>query len=126
MGVKDITDITLKNILSLVWENDVSENDFCSAININKSAVTDWKTGKTTSYKRHLSTISSYFEISVIDLISDQLIASRVVNDKSGSSSKVDADFIARVNEFYSFPLEVQDVALMLCREMLRVMQEGK
>lgn len=54
---------TLYKILTLIWKNGISEADFCEAIGINKSAVTDWKKGKTKSYVKHIDKIANYFGV---------------------------------------------------------------
>lgn len=65
-------DATLHKILDLMWKNKIKEIDFCTSIGINKSAVTDWKNGKTTSYKRHLPAIAELFNVPV-DYFDDNL-----------------------------------------------------
>ena len=55
-------DMTLHKIMDLLWTLNIKEQEFCRAIGINKSAVTDWKTGKTKSYKRHLPKIAAYLQ----------------------------------------------------------------
>lgn len=55
----------LHKILDLMWKTGVSEIDFCTAIGINKSAVTDWKKGKTKSYQKHLQKIADYFNVPI-------------------------------------------------------------
>jgi transcriptional regulator with XRE-family HTH domain len=49
--------------MSLLWENNIGEVEFCEMIGINKSAVTDWKRGKTKSYEKHIRKISDYFNM---------------------------------------------------------------
>jgi repressor LexA len=56
---------TLYKILDLMWKCGISDIDFCNATGINKSAVTDWKKGKTKSYKKYLPQIASFFNVSV-------------------------------------------------------------
>ena len=53
----------LHKILALLWEKGIDEKEFCLSIGINKSAVTDWKKGKTASYKKHLPKIADFFSL---------------------------------------------------------------
>lgn len=56
-------DTVLAKILDLIWKSGVGEKDFCLSIGINKSAVTDWKKGKTASYKKYIADIAAYFGV---------------------------------------------------------------
>lgn len=55
---------TLHKIMDLLWKRDMKEKDFCIAVGINKSAVTDWKNGKTKSYLKHISKIAEVLNVS--------------------------------------------------------------
>jgi len=112
MGLKGIKDITLRNILYLLWDNDVTELDFCLAIGINKSAVTDWKNGKTSSYKKYLPEIAGYFKTSVLDLTRAEFIADKLNAYTHEPVDSTDADRNRRLNMFQSFHPEIQDIAL--------------
>ena len=116
MGIRDLTDYTLINILYLLFENEETNAEFCTAININKSSVTDWRNGKTASYKKHLVDIAKHFEISVSDLVSDQFIVSRLMDNASPVTDEDSMDIIARTNELHSFPLDVQDIGFGVMR----------
>lgn len=54
---------TLHKILDLMWKKKISDAELCSKAHINKSAVTDWKKGKTKSYMRHLTDIAEADDI---------------------------------------------------------------
>jgi transcriptional regulator with XRE-family HTH domain len=56
-------DITLHKIFDLLWKSGVTEIDFCKNIGINKSAMTDWKKGKTKSYKKYIPEIATFFNV---------------------------------------------------------------
>lgn len=49
---------TLHKILELLWKSGLSELEFCQKAGINKSAVTEWKKGKTKSYLKHIPKIA--------------------------------------------------------------------
>jgi len=119
MGAKSIKDPVLRNILYLLWESGVTELEFCTALKINKSAVTDWKSGKTISYRRSLPKIAGYFKVSALDLTDRQLIAKRLAPEgedgESGGDGSI-SDIATRLNEFQGFPLQVQEVGLEVMR----------
>jgi len=126
MGIKDINDSVLRNILYLLWENDVLEVQMCTDLNINKSAVTDWKTGKTASYNRYLSEIAGYFGVSALDLMSSRFIADRLLSGAGKAESGDVKDSTARLNEFHSFPRSVQEVGLDVMRGIAKRSSDGK
>lgn len=54
---------TLHKILDAMWKQGISDIDFCKAVGINKSAVTDWKKGKTKSYQKYLPQIAEVLNL---------------------------------------------------------------
>ena len=57
-------DLVLHRIMDLLWSRNEKEQDFCNSIKINRSAVTDWKSGKTKSYQNHIDLIAEHFNVS--------------------------------------------------------------
>ncbi len=53
----------MHKILSLMWSKGISDAELCNAIKINKSAVTDWKKGKTKSYLKHIDKIAQFLNV---------------------------------------------------------------
>ena len=62
---------TLHKILDAMWKQGLSDIDFCKAVGINKSSVTDWKKGKTKSYMRHIPKIAEVLGVSEEYLLVD-------------------------------------------------------
>ena len=62
---------TLHKILDAMWKQGLSDIDFCKAVGINKSSVTDWKKGKTKSYMRHIPKIAEVLGVSEEYLLID-------------------------------------------------------
>nr|DAW95628.1 MAG TPA: Repressor protein CI [Bacteriophage sp.] len=58
-------DDTVKKILSCMKMRNITDKQLTKDIGINKSAVTDWKTGKTKSYKKYIDKIAEYLGVSV-------------------------------------------------------------
>ena len=57
-------DDTVKKILSCMKMRNITDKQLTKDIGVNKSAVTDWKTGKTKSYKKHIDKIADYLGVS--------------------------------------------------------------
>ena len=79
---------TLHKILDLMWKNGISDADLCSKAGINKSAVTDWKKGKTKSYYRHLPQIAAVLGVSA-DELDDRIQKEKPTADGSERSAKL-------------------------------------
>lgn len=63
---------TLHKIMELMWQQGITEADFCNAAGINKSAVTDWKKGKTKSYLKHIDKIADVLGVTKNYLLTDE------------------------------------------------------
>ena len=73
---------TLHKIFDLLWSSKTKERDLCMALDINLSAMTDWKNGKTQSYKLYLSKIAGFFNVSVDDLLYGNFEKQEIRKDK--------------------------------------------
>ena len=58
-------DIIVERILSVMKQKKITDKQLTSYLGINKSAVTDWKTGKTKSFKRYIDQIANYLDVPV-------------------------------------------------------------
>ena len=58
-------DIIVERILSVMKQKKITDKQLTSDLGINKSAVTDWKTGKTKSFKRYIDKIANYLDVPV-------------------------------------------------------------
>lgn len=63
---------TLYKILNLLWKSGLTEIEFCQKTGINRSAVTDWKKGKTKSYMRHIPEIAEVLGVTEEYLLNDK------------------------------------------------------
>lgn len=66
---------TLYKILDLLWKSGLSEAEFCQKAEINRSAVTDWKKGKTKSYMKHIPQIAKVLGVTEEYLLNEKLDA---------------------------------------------------
>ena len=55
-------DIILSKILSLLTEQRKKQSDLADFLGIHKNNITDWKSGKSKSYKKYLYQIASFLE----------------------------------------------------------------
>ena len=58
-------DTTIERILNLLKTKGIKDKDFVSAIGIYSSALSEWKSGKSVSYKKHIDKIAEYLGVSV-------------------------------------------------------------
>lgn len=57
-------DTSLTRILGLLKQKGIKDKDLIDGIGLNKSAISDWKSGRSKSYKRHIDKIADYLDIS--------------------------------------------------------------
>ena len=60
---------TVERILKLIKDKGITEKQFVNDIGLNRSAFTDWKSGKSKSYRTHAVKISEYLNTSVAYLL---------------------------------------------------------
>ncbi len=56
---------TLTIILGLMKDRNLSQQELCRYLNLKKHAFSDWKSGKSQSYKKYLPQIADYLGVSV-------------------------------------------------------------
>ena len=108
-------DITLEKILNLLKTKGIKDKDFVSAIGLYSSALSEWKSGKSVSYKKHIDKIAEYLGVSVDYLLgrTDDPLPKIQIQDKI----MVKGDYVGPVN-----PAEKQwlEAALAAYREALQ------
>lgn len=108
-------DDTVKKILSCMKMRNITDKQLTKDIGINKSAVTDWKTGKTKSYKKYIDKIAEYLGVSVDYLLgrTDDPLTKIQIQD----TIMAKGDYVGPVN-----PAEKQwlEAALAAYREALQ------
>jgi len=57
-------DISLERILNLLKQKGIKDQILIQAIGLNKSAMSDWKSGRSKSYKKHIDKIADYLGVS--------------------------------------------------------------
>jgi len=76
-------DTTIERILNLLKTKGIKDKDFVSAIGIYSSALSEWKSGKSVSYKKHIDKIADYLGVSSDYLLgrSDDPVAQKNVQN---------------------------------------------
>ena len=62
---------TLDKIISLLDKNNLKQKDLMDYLNLEKSTFSGWKAGKSSSYKKHISEIAQFFNVSTDYLLND-------------------------------------------------------
>ena len=57
--------LTLNKIIDLMSQNACDNQKLATALGLNRQVVTDWKAGRSKSYKKYLPQIAEYFNVSV-------------------------------------------------------------
>lgn len=57
-------DISVERIVQLLSENGVSNKALAEYLSIQSSMISDWKSGKTSSYQKYIGEISEFFGVS--------------------------------------------------------------
>lgn len=55
----------LTNILSLLKEQNKIQKDLTDYLGVSKNVFTEWKAGRSTSYKKYLTQIAEFFSVSI-------------------------------------------------------------
>ena len=58
-------DATLQKILELMEKNGIDNLKLAEQLGLNRQAITDWKAGRSNSYKKYLYQIADYFGVTV-------------------------------------------------------------
>lgn len=72
---------TVKIILNLISKKNMTEQKFLSDMGFNRTLLSDWKSGKSRSYMRHLSKIAAYFGVST-----DYLLGNTDIKNKPAAT----------------------------------------
>ena len=55
----------LNNIIRLLKDYNLKQNELTNYLGLSKNIFTDWKSGRNTSYMKHLPKIAEFFDVSV-------------------------------------------------------------
>ena len=71
------TEIILINIFRLLKEKDRKQKELADFLGLNESAVANWKSGTTKSYKKYVHEIADFFDVPVNELLGDSIESSK-------------------------------------------------
>ena len=57
--------LTLNKIIDLMSQHSCDNQKLATALGLNRQVVTDWKAGRSKSYKKYLPQIAEYFNVSI-------------------------------------------------------------
>ncbi len=80
---------TLNKIIFLLDKNNLKQKDLMDYLNLEKSTFSAWKAGKSASYKKHISEIANFFNVSTDYLLNDDTDTSIPSNIESLPNEKV-------------------------------------
>jgi transcriptional regulator with XRE-family HTH domain len=89
-------DVMLSRILLLIGSKHGAAQELVRAIGCPKNAVTDWKAGRSRSYKEYAPQIADYYGVS-LDWLSG-LSDDKGIKKSASSEDKADDETIARIN----------------------------
>ena len=79
---------TVDKILFLLRERGIEQKQFASDIGVSQQAVSEWKSGKTQSYRKHIDKIAEYFHVSADYLLSEEYSFPNSYSNNDFSNSK--------------------------------------
>lgn len=71
---------TIDKILCLLKQQHKTQKNLTDYLNVSKGVFTDWKSGKNTSYKKHIGEIAEFFGVSTDYLLGMEKEKSPIVN----------------------------------------------
>lgn len=69
MGIKMNT---INKITELLTNKDISQKELAKYLGVSESKISEWKSGKTTSYKKHINEIAAFLDVSTDYLLNDK------------------------------------------------------
>ncbi len=90
--------LVIDKIMYLLERKKCNQNDLSDYLNIPENKISEWKKGKTKSYKKYIYKIAEFFDVSTDYLLNDNIPV--VYNDLSLSNAEIISS-----NEIYSVPV---------------------
>lgn len=90
--------LVIDKIMYLLEHKKCNQNDLSDYLNIPENKISEWKKGKTKSYKKYIYKIAEFFDVSTDYLLNDNIPV--VCNDLSLSNAEIISS-----NEIYSVPV---------------------
>ena len=94
--------LTLNKIIELMDKQNCNNQKLASALGLNRQAVTDWKAGRSKSYRKYLPQIAEYFDVSV------DLLLGNTEEEKNFSESETLSEHDRNLLKAYHAQPEIQ------------------
>ena len=97
---------TVENILRLLQQKGRTQRELAEFLGLNESAIANWKSGTTKSYKKYINEIANFLQVPVDDLVGETIASSNEL-------AKARAAYNLRVaaqNNSLIFPVEIQNL----------------
>lgn len=94
---------TVNRILNLIKSKGINEQQFLSDLGFNRTLLSDWKSGKSKSYKKHAAEIAEYFNVTTDYLLTG---ADNKISPANEAEDKVPEDFILMARKADEIPPE--------------------
>lgn len=103
-------DICLQRILDLMAEKGIQNIDLTNHLGISKTAVSDWKSGKLSSYFKYIAEISEFLDVSADYILGRTPYRKGTVWDELiGQYQLCDPDKLAIVNKLLGVEYSAED-----------------
>lgn len=105
-------DITVKRIFYLLENRKIEQKELADYLGTNKQTITDWKRGKTKSYKKNIDKIAEFFGVSVDYLLglTDSVNNSYSISNRNTIISGTQANVINNRDESDAFLEEFMQI----------------
>lgn len=97
----------LNRIIDLLGNSD--QKELTDYLNLKKSAFTDWKSGKSNSYRKYLIEIAEYFNVSIDYLVYGKTIENTISPDLTENEKKLTNIEEKLLKDFRSLSQQGQD-----------------
>lgn len=105
-------DTTVKRIFYLLENRKIEQKELADYLGTNKQTITDWKRGKTKSYKKNIDKIAEFFGVSVDYLLglTDSVNNSYSISNRNTIISGTQANVINNHDESDTFLEEFMQI----------------
>lgn len=107
----------LDKIISLLKKQKRTQKELCNFLGLNQVAFTDWKSGKSESYKKYLPQIAEFFGCSVDFLLENGQKKEAVRKDSQNDEENIDEEIMRLVE---GMTLEQKQRVLLESYRLLR------
>lgn len=112
---------TVEKILELLAYRNKTQKELAEYLGINKTVITDWKSGKSKSYKSYICDIAVFLDVPINDIVDNVPVSiTRTANREQPVSDSPVQDSTTRelIDKFNKFSLEKKSKVITLVLEL--------